>query len=86
LLTTLPHCCDACSRASLRSDAPTAAADIVINNGLVSLTFDGATGLVKSYSNLAAGVTGVPLSHTLQFYNASIGNNVSGQVGRAAVA
>lgn len=51
-----------------------------MNNGIISLTFDGTTGLVKSYSNLAAGLSGVPLSHTLQYYNASVGNNVSGQV------
>ena len=51
----------------------TGGADTVMSNGVVSLTFDGTTGLLKTYANSADGVN-TPLAQAFMWWNSSTGN------------
>jgi hypothetical protein len=55
------------SRRALRS------ADTSMSNGIVTLTFDGTSGLLKSYANSVDGVT-MPFSQSFLWWNSSTGN------------
>ena len=50
-----------------------AVADTTLSNGLISLTFDGASGLLKSYASAADGID-TPFTQAFYWWNSSTGN------------
>lgn len=60
--------------ASLRGQPGVKLADQTITNGVVTLTFSSATGLLNSYSNSQTGIS-VPLTSDMAFYNGSGSTN-----------
>ena len=63
---------------ALRGDPAPWSADTVLTNGVVSITLDGSSGAMKSYSNGVNGIT-VPLTQEWLWYNSSVGNAEDGQ-------
>ncbi len=52
--------------------APRRAGDATLSNGIVTLTFDGVTGLLRGFASAASGVA-LPLAQRLAWYNSSTG-------------
>jgi hypothetical protein len=57
---------------------------ITLNNSIIFLTFDSTTGQLASLSNTNNGIS-VPLTQSFLWYNASVGNSVSGQASGAYI-
>ena len=68
------HTPDVGSRSALR------AADTVLTNGVVSITFDGTTGLVSGFANSADNIT-TPFAQQLFWWNSSTGNFYNDKTG-----
>ncbi|XP_033115581.1 lysosomal alpha-mannosidase-like [Anneissia japonica] len=58
--------------------------DIIISNKILSVTFDGVSGILKSMANVAQNMS-LKVNQSFYWYNASTGNDVSGQVSGAYI-